>query len=64
MVERQPGNGGNDGPGAYVPAMTDMSMCVYGTPGRSLGAGGTEKYGTDARRGRFIEEATARAMEH
>lgn len=54
----------NVGGRAYVPGMTDISGCVYGTPGCSLGAAGSEKYGPDARRGEFFERATARALEH
>ena len=38
---------------------------VHGTPARSLREGGPRKYGAaTARRGGFIEEATARALEH
>jgi len=37
---------------------------VHGSPGRSLRGDGGRMYGADARRGAFIEEATARALEH
>jgi hypothetical protein len=41
------------------------SVHVHGTPGQSLREAGSRKYGAAAaRRGGFIEEATARALEH
>ena len=49
--------------GPTVRAMTQTDTGVFGTPGRSLEADGKRKYGTDARRGQFIERAVARALE-
>jgi hypothetical protein len=47
--------------------MTDLgaSLHIHGTPGQSLLEHGARKYGAaDASRGRFIEQAVARALEH
>ena len=41
----------------------NTSLHVHGSPGRSLREDGARMYGAAARRGAFIEEATARALE-